>query len=257
MRISPERSLFSRQGNQRGLGQPQTGRQRGRRLKQQARPRRERWRLKSAQAASRRAASGSALKNSSSEPPCGERQRPKSPPPGPSSPSRRSGSLERSHEPPEDIRPAGRDDSHVYEYRLSDWRLRRHDDRSGCCGRHELLQLLEFRQDGAEDVPRPAGGRDPPQRRGARLCRRCEADGAGRRPAPAQHHHHSERPAQRLRHGTQSSERGGGGDDGPAGHADARGDSRGDGARAGACEEPRHTDHDNHRNPCRCDFHAR
>ena len=44
-------------------------------------------------------------------------------------------------------------------------------------GRDESVQLLERRQDRAEDVSRPAGRRAAPQRRGQELCRRRAPDG--------------------------------------------------------------------------------
>ena len=77
-----------------------------------------------------------------------------------------------------------------------------------------------------------------------------------RRPADAARLHHGQPAAERVRDRPQSGERGGRRDHRPDGAHEPRGARRRHCARARAHQEPRHADHDDHRDDCRRDLHA-
>ena len=152
-----------------------------------------------------------------------------------------------------DRHPAGGAHRPVHGCRLPDRRPDRRADRARGRRRHELLRLLEFRPHGAVDARRPGGRRAL----GARSLSAWCATSPARAGLPMPRvYPHGQSAAERVRDRPQSGELGGRGHHRPAQHAQPRrGRGRGR-ARARPHQEPRHADHDDHRDDRRRDLDA-
>ena len=145
-------------------------------------------------------------------------------------------------------------DRAVHGRRLSDRRLGRHDDRLPDRRRHEPLQLLERRQDGAAHAPRASRSTSATRRSITRIVR----DLAARAGLPMPKVYLIDNPQPNaFATGRNPQNAAVAATTGLLQRLSPRGGRRRDGARAGACEEPRHADHDDHRDDRRRDLHAR